>query len=56
MFAISKQTLPVRFLTFGVNDQGVIVPILRHDKACVQRRGVVVRALPLERKPAVRAG
>jgi hypothetical protein len=54
MFAAQKQSLPVQFLKFGVDDQGVIVPILRHDKGTELRRGLLVRALQLKWKTVSR--
>lgn len=40
-----KQSLPVQLLRFGVDEHGVITPILRLGKSVSIRQGLNVRAL-----------
>lgn len=47
----AKQRLPVQHLQFGVDQRGVLVPILRPDKGMVLRPELHVRAL----RPKLRA-
>ncbi len=47
MYAQMKESLPVHSLRFGVNDHGVIVPILRRSKGFALRMDLIVRPLQL---------
>lgn len=47
MYAQIKESLPVHSLKFGVNDHGVIVPILRRTKEFSLRVDLIVRPLQL---------
>ncbi len=50
MLSPQRQNLPVHFLKFGVDDHGVIVPMLRRGKDNALRLGLLIRPLQLRLK------
>ncbi len=47
MLTYQKQSLPVHFLKFGVDDHGLIVPRLRQGKVSTLRLELLVRRVQL---------
>jgi hypothetical protein len=55
MLTCDKQILPVHFLKFGVDDHGVIIPILRRSRKDGLQLNVSYRPVQLMKRAEVRA-